>query len=101
MASRIELQTLLETVLGSSNVYFQPPPGFQLLYPCIIYSRNNIDTAFADNSPYTLTKQYKVTVIDANPDSTIPENIAALPRTSFDRAYKSGQLNHDVFTIYF
>lgn len=101
MGSRIELQTLLENLLGSSNVYFQPPPGFQLAYPCIIYSRNNIDTAYADNSPYTLTKQYRVTVIDADPDSSIPETVAALPRASFDRAFKSGELNHDVFTIYF
>jgi len=101
MASRTDLQTLLENTLGSSNVYFQPPPGFQLSYPCIIYSRNDIDTRHADNSPYSLTKQYRVTVIDADPDSPIPEAIASLPRVAFDRAFKSADLNHDVFTINF
>lgn len=101
MGSRTELQTLLETLLGSSNVYFQPPSGFLLAYPCITYFRNDIDTKYADNAPYSLTKEYSITVIDADPDSDIPDKIAALPRSRFDRSFKAGDLNHDVFTLYF
>lgn len=101
MGNRLDLQTLLETVLGSSNVYFQPPSTFQMSYPCIVYSRNDIDTAFANNKPYIHTKQYSITVIDQNPDSLIPDKVGDLPRCSFSRAFKSDQLNHDVFTILF
>lgn len=101
MASRLELQTLLVSLLGSGNVYFQPPAGFLMSYPCIVYNRSNIRTRFADDIPYRLAKQYTVTVIDANPDSEIPDKISALPQCIFDRAFKSGNLNHDVFDIIF
>lgn len=101
MGSRLELHAVLVAELGSANVYFQPPSGHQIQYPCIIYHRNDIDTDFADNLPYTLTKQYSVTVVDADPDSDIPDKIAALPACTFNRAFKSNQLNHDVFTIFY
>jgi len=101
MASRLNLQTLLETLLGSENVYFQPPPSFQMEYPCIVYNRSNIRSQHGDNIPYKLVKEYTITVIDANPDSEIPDKVAALPRCSFDRPFKSDNLNHDVFNILF
>lgn len=101
MASRLELQTLLESVLGSGNVYFQPPSGFLMSYPCITYERSNIRTRFADDLPYLHRKQYMLTVIDANPDSEIPDKIAELQTCIFDRHFVSVNLNHDVFNILF
>ncbi|OFW79483.1 MAG: hypothetical protein A2201_03265 [Alicyclobacillus sp. RIFOXYA1_FULL_53_8] len=101
MGLRLDLQTLFETIIDSENVYFQPPPGYMMAYPCIVYSRSNIRTKFADNDPYLLMKQYSVTVIDANPDSDIPDKIAALPQCVFDRHFTSEALNHDVFNILF
>ena len=41
MASRLNLQDKLEEVLGSKQVYFQPPESLKLKYPCIVYSRSN------------------------------------------------------------
>lgn len=101
MGDRTDLQALLETLLGSDAVYFQPPPSVRMVYPCIIYERNYVKTAFADNNPYSVEKRYSVTVIDKNPDSVIPEKIAALPKCAFDRHYTADYLNHDVFTLYF
>jgi hypothetical protein len=101
MGSRIELQTLLVSLLGSTDVYFQPPSTIQLTYPCIIYKRSDIKTKFANNSPYALKKEYTVTVIDKNPDSLIPDKVALLPECTFDRHFTADNLNHDVFTIYF
>lgn len=101
MGSRLDLQTLLETTLGTSNVYFQPPPSFKIQYPCIVYERSDIDTKFANNLPYNHTKEYTLTVMDANPDSVIPDAISDLPRCSFSRSFKVNQLNHSVFTILF
>jgi hypothetical protein len=101
MAQRLELQTLLVTLLGSNNVYFQPPPTVKMQYPCIVYHRDNSDTIFADNNPYKIDKRYQVTVIDANPDSDIPDKVAALPLCSYDRFYTADNLNHDVYNLFF
>lgn len=101
MAPRLQLQTLLESVLGSSNVYFQPPANVEMQYPCIVYRRDDATTEFADNSPYRYTKRYQVTVIAENPDSDIPERVAALPLCIFNRFFIAGNLNHDVFNLYF
>ena len=101
MGDRLELHTLLTSILGSDNVYFQPPESISLKYPCIIYKRDYIKTDFADNFPYTLGKRYLVTVIDKNPDSVIPDRIAELPKSSFDRHFTSDNLNHDIFNLYF
>lgn len=101
MGQRLDLQTLLEDVLGSSNVYFQPPSGFMMSYPCIVYNRSDIRSADADNIPYKFDKEYTITVIYSDPDSDIPDKIAGLPRSEFDRNFRSDNLNHDVFNIIF
>jgi len=101
MASRTDLQTLLESILGSAFVYFQPPSSIIMKYPCILYERSKLDTEFANNNTYKIEKRYTITVIDKNPDSSLPDQIAMLPRCIFDRHFTVDNLNHDVFTIYF
>jgi hypothetical protein len=99
MASRLDLHTLLTGIVP--NAYFQPPPSVHMTYPCIVYKLDDIDTDFANNFPYNLQKGYKLTVIDQDPESSIPDEIAKLPQVSFDRFYTADNLNHYVFTIYF
>jgi hypothetical protein len=101
MGSRLELQTILENILESRNVYFQPPETVKLVYPCIIYSRQDAKTSFADDIPYKNQKQYKLMVIDKNPDSVIPDKIAQLPMCVFNQHYTKDNLNHDVYNIYY
>lgn len=101
MASRPNLQTVLEDILGSRNVYYQPPESIKMKYPAIVYSRKNIDNLHADNSVYKQSNAYELTVIDKNPDSEIIEKISRLSTCKFDRHYKSDNLNHDVFTLYY
>lgn len=101
MGQRLELQSLLEEILGSRNVYFQPPENVRIQYPCIIYKRASARTEFAGNMPYSYKKRYQVTVIDRDPDSEIPDKIAALPMSIFDRHFAVDNLNHDVFNIFF
>ena len=101
MGQRLDLQAILEALLGSGNVYFQPPATVQMQYPSIVYRRDDIDTEFAGNQPYRLTKRYQVTVISRDPDSIIPGKVAELPTCTFDRFYVADQLNHDVFKLYF
>lgn len=101
MAPRLELQALLVNLLGSTNVYFQPPPSIQMKYPAIVYKRDGRDTIYANDQPYGHKKRYLVTVIDPNPDSLIPDKIAQLPLCRFDRFYTADNLNHDVYRLFF
>jgi hypothetical protein len=98
---RLELQTTLEAVLGSPNVYFQPPTNVQMQFPCIIYRQDAAITRFADNKPFRYSKRYQVTVVDSDPDSQIPDKIAELPTTTFNRFFIADNLNHYVFNVYF
>jgi hypothetical protein len=101
MGTRLELQAVLEGLTGSPQVYFQPPANVQMVYPCIVYKRDDEETLFADNSPYHRTKRYLVTVIDLDPDSEIPDMIGALPLSRYIRNFVAKNLNHDVYVLYF
>lgn len=101
MRNRVDLQYLLEGILGSKNVYFQPPASLVMKYPAIVYSRSDIENFHADNGVYAQTVAYQVTVIDKNPDSEYVKKISMLPLCIYDRHYTSDNLNHDVFTIYY
>jgi hypothetical protein len=101
MAQRLDLQEVLVEILDSKNVYFQPPPTVQLKYPCIIYKRDDENTDFADNRPYSKKKRYQITVIDSDPDSEIPDKVSELPLCVYDRFYTAEKLNHDVYKLFF
>ena len=101
MGSRLELQTIFENLLGSRNVYFDPPESVKMNYPAIRYSVKRFDTEFANNVPYKLDICYEVIVIDGNPDSDLPMKVAALPKCRSDRHYVANNLHHNSFTIYY
>lgn len=102
MASRLKLHEELCEILGTRNVYFQPPESVHLVYPCIVYELSGVDKLNANNSSYKLTKQYELTVIDKNPDSELSDKILKRFRMcSFDRPFKSDKLNHWVHTLYY
>lgn len=98
---RLQLQALLELILGSENVYYQPPAGVQMRYPAIVYHWDDTDTRFADNRPYRHVRRYQVTVITTDPDSDIPGKVADLPMCTFSRAFSSDNLNHRIYDLYF
>lgn len=98
---RIELQQLLESLLGSRNVYFQPPNGLRMNYPAITYEWEGEEVRYADNLKHLATRKYLVTIIDRDPDSVIPPRIAAMPYSSFNRSYPADDLNHVVYTLCF
>ena len=99
MAPRLQLHQLLETFVD--HVYFQPPNNVQVEYPCIIYKRDFADTKFADDKPYNHTLRYMVTIIDPDPDSEIPQKVAGMRMSLFNRFYTADNLNHDVYSVYF
>lgn len=99
--SRLELHEILCDILGSRNVYFQPPENLKMKYPCLVYERSGIDEIFADNEAYRNLKRYTITYIDEDPDSEIPDKLQAHRYCYFDTHFKADNLNHDVFTLYF
>lgn len=102
MGRRLQLQTLLEGILGSSGkAYFQPPASIHMEYPAIVYERDTDDSEHADNSPYRITERYSVTVIYQDPDSDLRKQIASLPTASHSRHFKANNLYHDVYRINF
>lgn len=101
MDKQAKLQTLLEGLLGSRNVYYQPPASLIMKYPAIRYENDDIDSKFADNKKYLNTNRYQITVISELPDHEVKQKILDLPLSSFDRHYVSDNMNHDVITLYY
>lgn len=101
MGSRIELQELLEKLLGVKHVYYQPPESRKIQYPAIVYFKSNIKTTKANNKTYSKKTRYDITVIDKLPDNPVIDKLMELPYCSYDRPYKSDNLNHDTLTLYY
>lgn len=101
MASRLQLQSKLEELLGNKNVYYQPPESLKMEYPAIRYSKSKIESVNADNIKYSKFTRYEIIVIDRRPDNDVIQKILDLPLSSYDRHYASDNLNHDIITLYF
>jgi hypothetical protein len=95
------LHEILCGVLGTRNVFFQPPASVQMKYPAVVYGLNDIENTYSDDGVYLSNRRYLVTVIDDDPDSAIRDRMALLPYCRFSRAYTAENLNHYAFNLYF
>ena len=86
MDKRQTLQSELEAILGSRNVYYQPPANLKMQYPAIRYKKQTL---------------YEVIVIDQMPDNPAIDKILEMPYSEYDRWYSSDGLNHDVISLYY
>ena len=100
MASRLSLEKKLQEILGNKHVYYEPPENYKLSYPCFVYFLDDIDRRSADNMGYMITKRYQITLIDRLPDNPAIDRLMGLPGCSFERSYKSNNLEHYVVTLY-
>lgn len=101
MGTRLDFHAKLIDLTNGGNVYFQPPPNIQIVYPAIVYNRDFLDVDYADNAPYYRMFRWQVTVIDRDPDNPVLEKLADLPLTAFVRHFTTDNLNHDVYDVYF
>lgn len=84
------------------NVYFQPPREDRMNYPCIKYELSKIKLEHANNKVYHHKKRYMVTYITNDPDDPVIEAMFYMfPKISWDRQYKSNNLYHNVYELYF
>lgn len=101
MGTRLELQSLLEELLGSRNVYYNPPESFKMNYPAIKYSLSTIRKDSANNNGYLLRDNYELIVISKESDPPVVKKLLSLPYCSFNRHYKSDNLNHYILSIFY
>jgi len=98
---RLELHEKLCEVLGSRNVYFQPPETVKMKYPAIVYHLDNGREIYANNKSYLYRRNYAVTAIDKNPEVEWDEKILdAFEYCDFQRAFVADNLNHWQFSLY-
>lgn len=101
MGSRLELQSKLEELLESENVYYQPPESKKMEYDAIKYSKKDIRSSFANDAGYSFLNCYELIVISRRPDHPVVNKLLRLPYCTFDRHYVADNLNHDVLTLYY
>lgn len=101
MTSRLNLHEELVAILGTRNVYYQPPESTKMKYPAIVYSRSDIDNRFANNEVYHQSHVYRVTIIDEDPDSEIVQKMSKFKTAKFERHFTTNGLNHDIFAIFY
>ena len=100
MSRQQDLQVVLTKYCP--NVYFQPPEGHLLKYPCIVYQRADIYSLSANNDVYFSKDEWSLTVIDYDPDSEIPRHlINELQMCRYGQSYVADNLNHTKLKLYF
>ena len=102
MASRLELHNELKALLGSNNVYFQPPESEKIKYDCFVYKLSDILGRHANNKNYSHFKRYEVTLITKKADNDLIDSIILhFPYCIYNRSFTSEYLYHHVFYIYY
>lgn len=101
MATRQELQTKLEEILGVRHVYFQPPESTKMEYPAIRYATKDIRSTYANDAVYSFSNSYELIVISRLPNDDLIKKLLQLPYCTYERGYKSDNLYHDVLNLYY
>lgn len=104
MATRAQLHDKLRELVGDivgERIYFQPPDGFRMKYPCVIYNAESPNALYADDTLYNVTKHYTITVIDRDPDSEIPIRLYSLPYARPEKPFVHENLYHYNLSIFY
>lgn len=102
MAERLTLHEELCTLLGSRNVYFNPPESVKMRFDAIRYDSGGWDLKRANNKVYSATTRYDGVVITKDPDTDLPMKlINHFEMISFGSPYIADNLNHYPFTLYY
>ena len=97
--TRLTLQETLENLLGSKNVYYNPPETLKMEFPCIVYNRTGITETKADNVKYINHTIYKIIVLSSKPDHPVIKKILEIPMTRFSNQYVKNNFYHDVIIL--
>lgn len=99
MVDRTSLQKALEKY--TPNVYYQPPSGYQMDYPCIVYRRSDIFTDYADNRNYMGKVEYTLTIMSKDADYDVPFRILEdIPMTIYENDLTYDNIYHTIIRVY-
>lgn len=99
--NRLALNEKLCSILGSRNVYHDPPSNTHLNYPCIIYKRAAVESRRADNIRFINWYPYEVQIISKDPDYELFDTFLSYFEYGREGApFVSDNLHHSNFTIY-
>ena len=102
MASRLQLHEEFCEILGTRNVYFNPPASLMMNYDAIRYKLTGKDIKRANDGVYQITNQYDGVVISEDPDCEVPDTVLRhFKMCSFGRPYVADNLYHFPFTLYY
>lgn len=103
LQNRMDLHQKLVDILGSEDrVYFQPPNGEEIQYPCFVYTVKDGEAWHADNNPYSFFPLYDVTHIYKNPDSgaVTTKKLMTLQGVRYDRSWRVDNLYHENVVVW-
>lgn len=104
LKDRMELQYLLDDILGDPDrVYFQPPSGEDMRYPCFVYTIKDGETWHADDNSYGYFPIYDVTHIYKDPDegaAMTRKLVMSLSGVRYDRSWKVDNLYHENIVVW-
>lgn len=102
MGRRLNLHEEFCKILGTRNVYYNPPESVRMNYDAIRYGLGGKDLKRANDKIYKSTDQYEGVVITRNPDSEVPDAILNhFSMCSFGSPYVADNLYHFPFTLYY
>lgn len=99
--TRVELHHKLVSMLGSNNVYFDPPENFKLQYPCIVYYLEGLADSSADNQVYRRMRRYSLTYITPIAEDPFAEELADIRYCTLNRPYTVSDLYHWAYTLFY
>lgn len=98
--SRLTLDRVLKGIADSHGcpLWFQPPTGAKLTYPCILYSPATPTNLKANNKTFIIFRNYEITYItkEADHEAIIKEIIDKVPYGHLVREFISNNLYHTI-----
>lgn len=99
--TRLELDAILRSTLGTTNVYYDPPESFKLKFPCIVYSDSGRNIIRADDGVYIKFRRYTILYITKDADDNMVDTIEELPYCKMRSPYYADGLHHYPYDIDF
>lgn len=101
MLKRVDIQEKFKFLLGSNNVYYQPPANLKMKYPAIVYSLDGLDVKRFDNKRLINKNCFSVTHIYRNESENLVETMLKnFEYISFDNRSIVDGIYNDHYTIY-
>ena len=101
MLKRVDIQEKFKFLLGSNNVYYQPPANLKMKYPAIVYSLDGLDVKRFDNRRLINKNCFSVTHIYRNESENLVETMLKnFEYISFDNRSIVDGIYNDHYTIY-